>query len=519
MRTSKYILSLGLCILFALVASNSKAQFIDAVVPDTAVGLNPIFANNTGNDILSFGGSFYAVNVWDDNNGVNAGMSWKVGIWDGFINIGGGQDAVDPDVVLVKNTGGVVFAIVAYYSPNTNEFKCEVFQYSVAGHVFFNINTMVLANGMYNTAINIDANDIGDFVIVWDEPGFSVNCVTGTTNPTPALSAGGQVLTLDAGKTPDVSIFRNPTSGDNQADVVYITSLGKINVDFYRIDDLQNSVVLATPSFRSPNADLQYRYPRIATPNSLYGTNNDFTVVTEDTDGASSWYIKVFNSNGCCVPMTHLMIYNDGTTMNSPFNTSDQPNTRPVVCYEKGYTNIWVVWNLDNLTGALPAPGAAFAKSPVVLIGSKQGQLNVPQNYRYVPLSVVTGSNYNHVSLAGRNTTKNLLTYYKANDNSIYSKAVNQLPMPSQLKSTGSTSLNNWLDQATMDDGDNGTVYTLDIVDLSGKIVRSFSSTADALKETVKAFKENAVTGIYLVTVRSKSGLVTYNGKFPVTGF
>ena len=88
-------------------------QFKDAVYPQSSVGVVPVLANNTGNYILETGGVSYQVNVSDDMNGVNAMLSWKSGTATGFTAIDATTIVLDPDVCLVKNGAGSVFAIVA----------------------------------------------------------------------------------------------------------------------------------------------------------------------------------------------------------------------------------------------------------------------------------------------------------------------------------------------------------------------------------------------------------------------
>src|SRR5688572_1022311 len=133
----------------------SQSQFKDAVIPAYSYGINPVFSENTGNDIMDLAGQTYEVSVSDDPNGNNAMLYWKVGSVIGFAPIGSGISVKDPDVCLVNNASGILYAVAVYFDVTSNEFMWQIFQWSVAQQQFTSSAPVTLAPGIYNTSINI----------------------------------------------------------------------------------------------------------------------------------------------------------------------------------------------------------------------------------------------------------------------------------------------------------------------------------------------------------------------------
>src|SRR5688572_3050906 len=111
-----------LMLCFCLTGKQISAQFSDALVPDNTAILMPLFAQNTGNFVLDIAGTSYAVSVWDDYNGPFAAMEWRIGALNGYVLIDAISQVMDPDVCLIKNTSGSIFAVVAYFDLNSSLF-------------------------------------------------------------------------------------------------------------------------------------------------------------------------------------------------------------------------------------------------------------------------------------------------------------------------------------------------------------------------------------------------------------
>ncbi|MFM7053819.1 MAG: hypothetical protein ACKO0X_01240 [Bacteroidota bacterium] len=503
-----------LAILFIQISQSASAQFRDAIVPGTTYGITPIAAQNTGNDILDVGSTTYSVNVWDDANGPNSGFGWKVGNVIGFTPIGSGALVTDPDIALVKSNSGTVYALVVFHNGNQSNFVLESYQWNVAQQQFTALLPIVLATGTFHRSVNIGANDNGEFAIVWDEPGDLVRLAIGraqTSIPVIVPIGGAPFADLLPGSQPDVCVYRNSSTGFRQVNVVSKHPGNYLEVDFYRWNDLTSGIINPTPYFRSALPDLSYNNPRIACPPSSGGNQNDFTIVTEDTDGNSTWFIKVMNSNMCCQPNFNSYVYNNGTTGNSPYNTTDVPNSRPVVSYDNAYNMIWVAWDIDNSFGLLTAPGAAFGKFPIALTANKRGRLESQSNYLYVPTGVSFGSNTNMISVSGHRSSTAFFTYMDGNNNQAFFKNNPHVLNTPQLRTTSNTSLGEWIEQLQ-----NISKLQVNWFDLSGRIIESQVISAMEINETELKKQFHLRNGIYLLDIRTLDGLQSFYGMMSI---
>jgi len=512
MKLNRFVFAAAATICCLLINASSYGQFKDAVITDIPVGLTPVFANNTGNCIYETGGTTYIVNVSDDNNISNAVFSWKVGTNSGFIIIDPAAAVVDPDVCLVNNNAGVVFAIVAYYDQNSSQFQMRVFNWVAASQQFSGNVPVILSPGQFQSAINIDANDAGDFAIVWDQPGQLIQLAIGRTNGggVPQLVFPGTAYNIEAGTMPDVCMYRNSMTGYKQVDVAYINTGSLVLVDFYRFADLLSGVISVQPQFRSAPADLIYRYPRIDCPAAGFGGAASFTVVVEDSDNLSSWYIKGFNSNDCCPGFT-TTIYNDGSTSNSPYNLTDVPNTKPVVAYQNNVDGINVGWNFDNSFGLIGAPGASVARYPVVISSDKRAEIFPSSKYLVVPLSVTFGNQIGNLSISGRHSSEGLYTYLNSQLNDIYFKAVPHAINANALRSENSNNFQQWIN--SLDVESSGSKIIFNVYDLLAKEVFFFEGHPSELKLQWNRFMDSARQGIYTGRSYNLSGNSNFSGK------
>ncbi len=492
------------------------AQFKDATVPSYGYGMAPLLTQNTGNDIQDVGGTTYEVMVCDDPNGNNALLGWKVGGSTGFTFIGQGAQILDPDVCLVKNGSGLVYALVVYYDPGSGEFMWQTFNW-VAGQQSFNALTPVsLAAGQYNKTINIDSEDNGNFAIVWDEPGANIRMAFGQSPVAqlPQLSLGGAVLNLEPGSEPDVCYYRNTSTSFRQIDVVYRNPAGYIIVDFYKLNDLLAGSITPTQAYRSPAPDLSYRNPRIACPISATGESDDFTVVVEDTDGSSTWYIKSFNANKCCSPTFVTTIYNDGSTGYSPYNLTQVPNTRPVVAYDNIDNTVWVTWNLDNMWGLLSAPGAYIGKYPVAIAGDKRSEVIMGSNFLIVPEGLVNNASMTHVSIAGTKSSKIMFSYIDNTLFEAFSKSIPHLASINGLKtSLQHNSFIAWLNAQELNQEKNKGPYDIKIHDLAGRLLTTFNGNAGEITRKINQFIQETSVGMFMISARSSMNHSSYSGK------
>ncbi len=514
MKPQSIVFGIALSVLCFCNYSSVYSQFKDAVVADIATGMNPVFATNTGNFILDNAGVNFMVSVWDDMGGTNAALAWKVGAATGLTLIDPTANIKDPDVCIVKNNFGSVFAIVSYFEQNSNQFMMRVFNWQSGLQQFTGQTPIVLIPGQYETTINIDANDEGDFVIVWDQLGQQVQMVFGTTtgNNPPTLNFQGAAFNLNQGTMPDVCFFRNGTTGYKQVDVVYKNPIGVIAVDFYRFTDLLGGIVNAQTELRSAPADLIYRYPRIDCPSPAFGNQSEYTVVVEDSDNSSTWLIKSFNKSVCCPGIT-TNIYNDGNSSNSPYNLSDVGNTKPVVAYQNNPLGITIGWNFDNSFGLLAAPGASVARYPVAMSCTRTGGIFPASAYLVIPIAVNNGAQIGNLSLSGRLSPEGLYSYLKGNE--IYFKSVPHAVNSNSLKTVEPSNFSDWVSALELENASFELLFT--VTDMTGKQVFAYTGPANNLYSKWNSFSKNIRMGVYSAQSNNNEGKLNFNGKLFVS--
>jgi len=510
MKLKKLKFQISAVLIVMVLSYSVKAQFRDAVIPGINAGLTPVAVVNNGNDILDHNNSTYHVTVWDDANGINAGFHWKYGSLSGVTMIGAGMQVIDPDICLVKSNTGAIYAVVVFFDNIQSSFIMQSFQWNASQQQFTLISSYMLAPGNYNSAINIASNDNGEFAIVWDDAGGVIRMAIGRAQVTvPSVVQIGQSLFVDLpnGSQPDVCLYRQASNNYRQVNVVFKHPGGYLEVSFYRWNDLLAGIINPVPYFRSEMPDLEYQNPRIACPGSVGGNNADFTVVTEDTDGNSTWYIKVFNNNMCCTPNFGSYIYNNGSTSNSPYNTTDIPNTKPVVAYDNQYNMIWVGWNMDNSYGLLSAPGASFGSFPVAMAAGKRGRLEPQARYLYVPSGITFGSNTGLLSVSGTRSGTALFSWFDAGSSEMYYKTYTHTVNAQQLRQSGQ-SFGDWLNENINSGEINITVY-----DITGKLVLSVSSYPSDIHENLTTKLLTMPRGMYAVIANGKNVSGQFTGK------
>jgi hypothetical protein len=504
--------------LFSFLFLSSQAlfgQFKDATIMSYSYGITPVNSVNIGNDIMDFGGLTYEVAVTDDPNGNNCFLGWKVGNITGTVAVGQGFAVEDPDVCILKNTGGGVYALVAYFNSTTNEFMIQSFSWSSGSQQFIASTPVFLATGNYYKAINIDSDDNGTFAIVWDEPGNLIHLAFGQAlgGQGPILSLNGISFILDPGSEPDVCVFREAASNFVQFDVVFKNAANYIVVDTYKLNDLLTSSLVPTHLYRSAPADLNYSKPRIDCPGSSFGNKEDFTVVMEDSDNNSTWYIKGINSNYTGNLNFTYKIYNDGNTGFSPFDITSVPNTNPVVAYDNSGLTIWVSWEIDNSWGLLTAPGAFLTRFPVAVSCNKGAAIFPNSKYLVIPETANNNAAFKNISIAGKKSSSALLSYNDINNAELLSKTVSHYPNTQSLKSIfNDHNFYNWITQPSTI---NEKQIVIELINMSGQVVYHFAGDSSTILEKVKLLNTRFNTGLYII--KAYSGSSYYSGKLQFT--
>jgi hypothetical protein len=516
----KQILFVCLCLSSVFAISDLKGQFADGVAPQYTYGSMPVLSQISGNDIHEVNGTDYEVAVFN-NQGNDAFLGWRVGSAIGYASIGAGNLVQFPDVCVVKNSSNQVFALVTYFDITTEEIKMVTYQWNSGAQTFNNISQTVVSPGFVGNTLQIASDDNGAFAIVWDDPSGPIQLAFGeaTGSSQPSLLLGGQAFQLDNGVQPDVCVFRSSSTGDRQVNVVYVNTVGVIAADGYDWDDLINGNISPVIMYRSPNADLQYQFPKIACPPSAYGKKEDFTIVTEDTDNNSTWYIKGFNKNFNSSATIAQFIYNNGSSNNSPWNISTVPNTRPVVAYDHLYETIWVGWNVDNGFGLLNAPSANFGKFPVAICGTKRAGINAGSSYLYVPTGSAFGNTVDALSLSGHKSTKALFSFNDKFAGASYSKSfTHAYNVPTLRNQNEIRDFNIWINEVMLMNGNESTEIMIDFFDITGRKVAEEKISAQSAIQFIQKMQHEFSEGIYILNSRSLNSSMQYSGKLNFTG-
>jgi hypothetical protein len=486
----------------------ANAQFDDAFVAEIAVGASSITADNTGNDILDYNGDTYEVSVWDDNSNTTCGLSWTFnGGSPNFTTLAYSPDAFDPDVCLVNDGNGIVFAIVTYYDLSGSDYYWEYFTWT--GTVFSSGGASLFLSAAFGNTLNIDGNYLGDFIITWDDGAGNVDAITGSTpfSSVPALNNGGASVSVTTdGDYPDVSL----AAADAQ--FVYIQGGGEIVADILRFSAMASGTggPNVPPYYISSTPTGTYSYPRIACPASA--SADEFTFVVQEIliSGSTNYLIEGFNSYSSTV--TGPIVYNDGST-NPPGGTGIQVNTPslfPVVTYS-GYDvqPIWVGWVWDNRSNNYTGSPPYDAQYPIVLICDYAA---IPlSHYLTVPLSSGIASQDVDLafSISGRYAANNLYTFYESAGSDIYTKAISNAASGLRY---------GWTDRSQSDISEscaefiispvldlNTEIISYQLLDVSGRILLQAEGNASDLLIDINTIKNNGLTGIFLLRINSRN--------------
>ena len=409
--------------------SGIKAQpFTSAVLSDNGAGVN-VSASNTGNDILSVGSDVYRVSVWTDPAGSHPGMSWVVDAayhWANKQDFNQTSNILHTDVCLVKD-GSDVWAIVAwYYSGSGASWNIEAYKWTTSGtNGTFSYQGNDYVNGSYGTTLNIDGDDNGNFVAVYDDNNQDIYALTGTVTGGFAMNSAVQLsLSGGIGIYPDVGLYFNNNGPVEMAYVCYIEASGAsiIYIDEYDFSQLSGGTGSNNPIVNnSAQNNMYFSDCRIACPDQN-GSQGEWTVVVLESDHSSYWNIVGYNSNN----NTTAIYYNDGTYVSPNGSIKGLPNSGPVVTYESNHPNdpsVYVGWMVSDLGNANAyVPNANF---PVVMPCDLDG-IPTAGTYWIVPYTLATNDAVSCLSLSVRYANdKVFATYWNVNSNgNVYTKEV-----------------------------------------------------------------------------------------------
>ena len=513
-------------LMFFTIGAN--AQFAPTTtVAENSCATGGVSSKNTGNDILSYNGNQYMVTVTDDYSstyGLNAGIS---------MSINGGtpyhtsftvqQNIIDPDVAFVEVKGNV-YAVVTYFVDGRYYF-IETFTVSGGSLISCGIASFGWSTnlGSFGKAVNIDTDSQGDFAIVYDNNASVLYAVTGSVSPTGTIalnwSSSPEIMLNNGtppGFAPDVAMIEYLSV--NYVDFTWVDSnTGSLQVEQTLLSNLSSGIGLLSPflGFISPTpiAGSNYYYPRIACPNPANAMSNvDWTVVVEETNFSTSYKIDGFNCTGGGY---NQIVYNDGSG-NSPVDLTMFLNSKPVVCYDSIANNVWVGWNFDNSLGSFSGPAITNGLFPIVLTCDFSATILPGSMYLPVP-RFLSSVDDDLLSMAGRNSSFNLYSFYSIRNSEDYYKAVSQTAPTLRQATPAINSLDSFINTAQNNihkqDGNTFGTSRLVFYDLTGKEVLTIPIQTAQNPQFLQEFAVNHPSAIYLIRVINENGAVLYSEK------
>jgi hypothetical protein len=299
-----------LCAFFfvATILSNVQGQVCTTTNTDNNPGV-PGYGT-CGNDAWQNGS--VKLNVWVAGNGI---------AWD-YLDTAPSPDIIGADrndfalkpvlcmdVAIVVNSNSEIWALAVYWDYNTSKFYLNSFQgiistgsFSFSDDGAIEITDVITGFGEYlDPVVRIDANRSGDFVIVLNNPDYSVlQTITGYTNNTgPHLDANGYAIDLDntyEALEGDVAITESDYHGEAKCFYTYPNSGGsyvKVSVDDYA-DIAGNHSGNTVTATRTPLTDYVFKTPRISCPSeSQYYVGADWSIVWESMNTSTDYsYMK-----------------------------------------------------------------------------------------------------------------------------------------------------------------------------------------------------------------------------------
>ncbi len=396
----------------------SKAQFNNAAITDIASGASASAVTRTSNDVKLDGLVNLQVYVWAD--GGYGGIGWDDGNGNTGTNTLNTNHLALPTVTLAKS-GGAMYAVVVYDNP-THGLVIEYWKWNSPNFNHTSTNNITGTGDPLNE-LSIDGDEIGNFVIVWDD--VSTNdiqvIVGGPTNfSTPQLfctSVYRSINTTTNCLYPSVAIWDHVNSGDSQR--VYVSFVkpngssvyDSLFVTYFKLGDITNYCTCTYTLDQKYVAASGYEFnnTHIASPNYAAGSD-DWTVVAEETDNKIIGYTRYGGNN--YGPTDYTVQYT--------VDLSDHSNVLPVVSYDNSYTNIIVGWTTDSHCTSTNF----FRKEPIAVQCDLYGTPTSapPNKYMIVPniRNTSTSQSQSALSISGRYDSNNKMLYTWFNSNTSY---------------------------------------------------------------------------------------------------
>ncbi|RAK65900.1 T9SS type A sorting domain-containing protein [Hymenobacter edaphi] len=313
---ARYTAALAVIIFLSAGVALAQVAYYPATTQDYPIsspqGVSGVL--NTGCEVAYYGtgGALLKAIVWDSSNGSYLG--WDLDGTTGSLPLLA-TGAQDPDVVVdpgPSTTGVGTGKMLVTYTVNGNIFY-EVRQLNATGTSLTTIkgSTQVNTTGLGQCANpNVDVNNNGEAVIVWEQNGliyartFALTASTSTTN----LGGVYQVVGNQPGfvfSQPDVAFNRNTNNESNDLDVasfVFVatntaTAAQTIRMVQPPVADLRSGATLLTRDIDIYTGFGRLNTPRISATHNYGGFGSyGYEVVLTDSNSSDSKVIGLNNS-------------------------------------------------------------------------------------------------------------------------------------------------------------------------------------------------------------------------------
>jgi hypothetical protein len=401
--------------------------------------------------------------------------------------------------------------------------------------------------GEIGTSIRIDANDLNEFIIVFDNANQKVFGYTGFVDGSISIYKNGlnfnniDPFFIDDGVSPDVSITKSNAifdpyitycsyigSAGSSAGKLIVAESGYLGLKAIVPSPTYTFSIVAAPALLPvPN---QFDSPRIASPKIDPSgiVTNKYTVVYNVIEGSSrfKFYIRGYTND-----YGSIQTYNNGT-MGPSLNITEIVNCKPVVTYDNN-DQVWVGWLINNMIGSsanfpptvIPYPSATDAFFPVVVKCDPFGRTLLSEYWEVPHVGTNFGSNnaIGTFAISGRNSSfeqANYYSYFNSTPNAagitnLLSKSVNiftatslrEISQGEQIKSGLNEFLNNNLNVVNLN---------FMIFDTQGKLIYSTRGSGNDILKYINSEFQELDKSIYLCNLYSADGKVNINEKlFP----
>lgn len=501
----KIIIKQFICLIFLSInfISHTNAQFAAASLTQSTVAT--AMARYTGNDILDDNNDTYSVTVYDDALG-SPGISWEV-------YFGGNNYAsstvftkttiIDPDVSLIRDLpSGAISAIVFYYDYSAPGFYLEQYTWDPSSFQFLFVTQLFVANLTYGFALNIDADENGEFAIVFDElANNDIYVAAGDlsgTGGTIALGFSNPLLTGITGNAPDVALNFNGNITYIYIDYIELTTGGDIQVQQLDYNTIKAGVFSPNIVYSMPPlSGFSNVAPRIAC-GPTYLSSDYWAVVYVESNGTVTNIKAVVSDAGFISSVT----YNDQTLF--PFNLIDISsviNINLAICYDYN-TDIWTGWTIDN--GSL-GTGSQPIFMPSVVKFDKSGITPLVTDYLEVATSPASTDYIDVLSLAGRYTKNSNLIYLSCLNAANYDIYAKQAPYSPTANLRSAINLPENLTKK-LDIQETSNASTFYIYNMAGEMVRNGNAMSGDIKKTIVKYIQALPAGVYVLKTANQKG-------------